>query len=98
MCSSIPWAIIVPPAPPPGYCRCAPGFSSVLSRGKPAHGFAQNVRLADIADARRSEVVANGLPLWHGSDLAIDATIVCPPDAARPSPPRTDVQPNSAVN
>ena len=31
-----------------------------------------------VADARRVEVVANSLPLWHGSQLAIDATIVSP--------------------
>ena len=29
-----------------------------------------------VSDARRIEVVANGLPLWHGAQLAIDATIV----------------------
>ena len=45
---------------------------------------ARNIRLADmnvdvpVADARRIEVVANGLPLWHGSQLALDATIVSP--------------------
>ena len=44
----------------------------------------RNVRVADmnidvpVADARRIEVVANGLPLWHGSQLALDATIVSP--------------------
>ena len=31
-----------------------------------------------VADARCIEVVANGLPLWHGSQLALDATIVSP--------------------
>ena len=31
-----------------------------------------------VADERRIEVVANGLPLWHGSPLALDATIVPP--------------------
>ena len=45
---------------------------------------ARNVRLADmsidvpVSDDRRIEVVANGLPLWHGSQQAIDATIVSP--------------------
>ena len=45
---------------------------------------ARHVRLADmnldvpVSDERRIEVVANGLPLWHGSQLALDATIVCP--------------------
>ena len=46
---------------------------------------AQNVRLADmnldasVQDARRigsCMVVCNGLPLWHGAQLAVDATIV----------------------
>ena len=31
-----------------------------------------------IADARQIEVVANGLPLWHGAQLAVDTTLVCP--------------------
>ena len=31
-----------------------------------------------VADARRIEVVANGLLLWHGPQLALDATIVSP--------------------
>ena len=44
----------------------------------------RHVRLADmnldvpVSDERRIEVVANGLPLWHGSQLALDATIVSP--------------------
>jgi hypothetical protein len=44
----------------------------------------RNMRLADmnldvpVGDERRIEVVANGLPLWHGAQLAIDATIVSP--------------------
>ena len=45
---------------------------------------AWNVRVGDmnldvpVIDARRVEVVANGLPLWHGAQLGIDATIVSP--------------------
>ena len=45
---------------------------------------ARNVRLADmnldvpVQDARRIEVVCNGLPLWHGEQLAVDATLVSP--------------------
>ena len=31
-----------------------------------------------VADDRRIEVVANGLALWHGSQQAVDATIVSP--------------------
>ena len=29
-------------------------------------------------DGRRIEVVANGLPLWQGAQVAVDATIVSP--------------------
>ena len=45
---------------------------------------ARNVRLAEmnidvpVADDRRIDVVANGLALWHGSQQAVDATIVSP--------------------
>ena len=45
---------------------------------------ARNVRLADmnldvpVQDARRIEVVCNGLPPWHGEQLAVDATLVSP--------------------
>ena len=31
-----------------------------------------------IADDRRIEVVANGLPFWHGAQLAVDCTLVSP--------------------
>ena len=31
-----------------------------------------------VHDARRIEVVCNGLPLWHGAQLAVDATLVNP--------------------
>ena len=43
----------------------------------------QNVRVGDmnidvpVSDARRIQVVAN-LPMWHGAQVAIDATIVSP--------------------
>ena len=45
---------------------------------------ARNMRLADmnlpipVADARRIEIVCNGLPLWHGAQLAVDTTCVSP--------------------
>ena len=29
-------------------------------------------------DGRRIEVIANGLPLWQGAQLAVDTTLVCP--------------------
>ena len=47
-----------------------------------------NTRLADLnlavdrLDDRRLEVVANGLPLWGGAQLAVDATPVSPLDSA----------------
>ena len=43
-----------------------------------------NTRLADLnlvvdqVDDRRLEVVANGLPLWNGVQLAVDTTLVSP--------------------
>ena len=44
-----------------------------------------NTRLADLniqtlsrADDRRIEVIANGLPMWGGSQLAVDTTLVSP--------------------
>ena len=45
---------------------------------------ARNVPLANmnidvpVGDARQIEVVANGLPLWHGAQMAVDTTLVCP--------------------
>ena len=64
---------------------------------------ARHVRLADmnldvpVADERRIEVVANGLPLWHGSQLAVDATIVSPLTRQGEAHPHADVQPGRAV-
>ena len=31
-----------------------------------------------VLDGRRLEVVADGLTLWHGAQLAIDTTLVSP--------------------
>ena len=46
---------------------------------------ATNIRLADLnihalsrVDDRRIEVIANGLPMWGGSQLAVDTTLVSP--------------------
>ena len=36
-----------------------------------------------IADEWRFEVVAHGFQLWHGSQLAVDATIVFPRSLTR---------------
>ena len=63
---------------------------------------ARNVRLADmtidvpVSDERRSEVVANGLALWHGSQQAVDATIVSPVTRAGEAQPGAAVQPGRA--
>ena len=64
---------------------------------------ARNVRLADmnidvpVSDARCIEVVANGLPLWHGTQLAIDATIVSPVTRAGEPQPGAATRPGAAV-
>ena len=65
---------------------------------------ARNVRVADmnvqvpVTDGRRIEVVANGLPLWHGAQLALDATIVSPVTRSGDPHPRADTQPGWAVD
>ena len=64
---------------------------------------ARNVRVADmnidvpVADDRRIEVVANGLSLWHGSQLAVDATLVSPLTRTGEPHPRADVEPGRSV-
>ena len=64
---------------------------------------ARNVRVGDmnidvpVSDARRIEVVANGLPLWHGAQLAIDATIVSPVTRTGSARPGADTRPAAAV-
>ena len=37
-----------------------------------------NIGPVGVVDGRRIEVIANGLPLFKGAQLAIDTTIVCP--------------------
>ena len=39
-------------------------------------------------DERRIEVIANGLPLWGGSQLAVDTTLVSPLTSAGAPPPQ----------
>ena len=51
-----------------------------------------------VADDRRIEVVANGLALWHGSQQAVDATIVSPVTRAGGAQPGADVHPCRAVD
>ena len=41
-----------------------------------------NIPAVQRIDDRTIEVIANGLPLWHGSQLAIDTTLVSPLTAA----------------
>ena len=63
---------------------------------------AQNVRLADmnvdapVQDTRRIEVVCNGLPLRHGAQLAVDATIVSPVTRAGEARANADTRPGLA--
>ena len=65
---------------------------------------ARNVRVADmnidvpVVDDRRIEVVANGLPLWHGAQLAVDATSVSPVTRTGEPQTRADVEPGRAVS
>lgn len=52
-----------------------------------------NVGVARPDDGRRIEVVADGLPLFHGAQLAVDATMVCAlrrNGTARPRAPDVD--------
>ena len=64
---------------------------------------ARNVRVADMnidvpaSDARRIEVVCNGLPLWHGAQLAVDATLVSPLTRDGQPQPTADAQPGVAL-
>ena len=64
---------------------------------------ARNVFLANmnidvpIEDARQIEVVANGLPLWHGAQLAVDTTLVCPVRRDGGPRPNGDIRPGVAL-
>ena len=51
-----------------------------------------------VSDDRRIEVVANGLPMWHGAQQAVDATIVSPVTRAGDAQPGADVHPGRAVD
>ena len=50
------------------------------------------------ADGRRIEVVANGLPIWQGAQIAVDATIVSPMRRDGQPRPRADHEPGLALN
>ena len=51
-----------------------------------------------VAGDRRIDVVGNGLALWHGSQQAVDATIVSPVTRAGDAQPGADVHPGRAVD
>ena len=50
-----------------------------------------------VSDARRIEVVATGLPMWHGAQLAIDAKIVSPVTRTGTARPGADTRPAAPV-
>ena len=50
-----------------------------------------------VADARQLAVVANGLPLWHGAQLAVDATPVSPVRRDGHPRPRGDLESGLAL-
>ena len=62
-----------------GFGEC--GCQGVPRGGRPGHDQRDVTRLrhgfAWVADGRRLEVVADGLPLFGGAQLAIDTTLVC---------------------
>ena len=80
------------------------GAGPCLPRGGGPSRPEQNVRLADmnidapVQDARRIEVVCNGLPLWHGAQLAVDATIVSLVGRTREPRAGADAQPAVALD
>ena len=65
---------------------------------------ARNVALADmnldepVADGRRLEIVANGLGLYHGQQLAIDTTCISPITRAGEPHPGADTTPGRAAD
>ena len=50
-----------------------------------------------ITDARRLEVVANGLPSFHGAQVAVDVTLVCPIQRDGCPRPGADTEPGQAL-
>ena len=50
-----------------------------------------------VHDARRFEVVCNGLPFWHGAQVAVDATIVTSTARDGTPQPRADVVPGTVL-
>ena len=78
------WVITVPRVLLLGCCRRALPLEHAVARvcREGSARIPRNVRLAEmnldvpVPDERRIEIVANGLPWWHGFQLALDATIV----------------------
>ena len=64
---------------------------------------ATSVALRDLnldvpaTDGRRIEVVANGLPLWQGAQIAVDTTLVCPVRRDGQARPGADARPGLAL-
>ena len=72
--------------------------------GKRVPHVVRNVHLADmktdvpVLNERRIDFVANGLPLWHGAQLAVDAIIVSPATGSGDARPGADTEPGRAVH
>ena len=97
----LPWAVRLSQRPPVRvrylWRRALPLEHAVAREcRKDGARVAGHVCLADMNDRRLEVVVANGLPLWHGSQLALDATIVLPPTRSGGAHPRADVPPGLA--
>ena len=50
-----------------------------------------------LADCRRVEVLANGLPRWQGAQVAVDTTLVCPVSRDGTARPGAAQAPGSAA-
>ena len=99
------WVTTEPPVPPRvsfRLGRCRSSMPLPVSVARPER-VARNVRVADmnidvpVGDARRIEVVCNGLPLWHGAQLAVDATLVSPLTRDGQPQPAANAQPGVAL-
>ena len=99
------WVTTEPPVPPRvsfRLGRCRSSMPLPVSVARPER-VARNVRVADmnidvpVGDARRIEVVCNGLPLWHGAQLAVDATLVSPLTRDGQPQPAANAQPGIAL-
>ena len=64
---------------------------------------ASNVLLRDmnvdgpLTDGRRIEVLANGLPIWQGAQVAVDTTLVSPVTRAGDAQPHADRDPGTVL-